>query len=337
MRIKINNRDFLYFNNFVVKLKLDAVASSFSFVAVFNPDNEHHKKLFKPLSFNKIEIYRDDNTLLLTGVIVNFDFVSSNSPELVKVSGYSLGGILEDCGIPYTEYPLESLQRSLNDIAKKLLDIFQLKMVVDDSAKSEMDLIYEKSVASPSETAKNYLSKLTSQRNIVLSHNSKGDIVFTKPTFTKQSKYFFNAENTLKMSLSVKSQAIHSKIWVLRQPSAKNENLSPVDVIENTLVGAFKPDVKVLSSGTDVDTVKAVRNVLAAELKNISVGIEIDDWIDLTVGDTVDVQNKEIYLYKRTKFVVSSLSLFENENKKNMSITLTLPEAYTGNAVKQIF
>ena len=337
MKIKINNKDFLFFNNFNVQLRFDSVASTFAFVSKFNPDNPEHKELFKPLSFNKIEIFKDSGDLLLTGVIVNFDFNSLAAPELVKESGYSLGGVLEDSNIPYTAYPLESLKRSLTDIAQKLLNLFELQMVVDASAKSEMELPYEKSVATPTESVKSYLSKLTSQRNIVLSHNAEGAVVFSKPSFNSRAKYFFNAENTLKMSLSVKSQGLHSKIWVLRQPSAENDNLSPVDTIENDLVKGFRPAVRTLSSGTDTDTAKAVKNVLASELKGISVKIEIDRWLDLTVGDLVEVENKEIYLYNRTKFVISSMALSENEKKESSKMTLNLPEAYTGDAVPNIF
>ena len=96
MKIRINNKKYFSFNNFSVQLNLDAVASSFSFIAKFDPDNADHKILFKPYSFPKIEVFKSDDTLLLTGVIVTHEFNSTAKPDLVKVSGYSTGGILED-------------------------------------------------------------------------------------------------------------------------------------------------------------------------------------------------------------------------------------------------
>jgi len=337
MKLKINNKDFLFFNNFAIGLSLDTVASTFSFSVRFDPDNESHKVLFKPLSYNQVKLYTDDNKLLLTGVLVNHNFTSTGQPQLVKVSGYSLGGILEDVNIPYTDYPLESIKRSLKDIASKLLSSFNLTMVIDSSAERDMNLIYDKTVASPGESIKSYLSKLAAQRNIILSHNEKGDIVFTKPSFSGKPKFSFNKTNSISMSLSVKGQGLHSSIWVLRQPSKDNNGLTPVDKIDNNLVGVFRSGVKVLSSGTDTDTAKAVKNVLASEMKNIGLTINLKDDLGIFPGDIVDVENNELFLYKKTKFVVSKVSISKNVDKTPTSLSLVLPEVYTGNSPQKIF
>jgi prophage tail gpP-like protein len=337
MKIKINNKDYLFFNNFRVSLKLDAVASAFSFVAKFNPNNAQHKELFKPLSFNKIQVYKDDDELLLTGYIVDIDFNSTAAPQLVKVSGYSLGGVLEDSNIPYTSYPLESIKRSLADISKKILDDFSLNIVIDNSVSREMALIYDKSTAQPTETVKSYIAKLAAQRNIVLSHNEKGDIVFFRPSFNYAPKHSFNASNAVKMRLSTRGQNMRSKIWVLRQPSPLNQNLSPVDAVSNNMIGLFRPGVKTLSSGIDTDTAKAVTNIAAAQLKNIVIQFEVPKWLKLKTGDLIDVQNDEIYLYNKTKLVISEIDFNENEKKNTMLITALLPEAYTGEQPKNIF
>lgn len=337
MKIRINDKIFLYFNNFAVQLNLDSIASSFSFVARFDPDDINHKILFKPLSYPKIEIFKDDDTLLLTGVIVNYEFNSQSTPDLVKLSGYSSAGILEDVNIPYSAYPLESLNRSLKDIATRLLNLFNLKLIIDSSAVNDANLIYEKSVASPTESIKNYLSKLTSQRNIVLSHNEVGDVVLFKLINTFTPKIFFNKENTLQMTFGIFGQNLHSEISVLRQPSDDNENLTPVDTIKNPLITIHKPSVRTLSSGTDTDTAKAADNALAAELQRLRLKIKLARWEDLIPGDLVEVQNDEIYLFRKTKFIVKSLVLNEKEKDRSMNISLVLPEAYTGGQPKQIF
>jgi len=227
MKIRINNKTFFFFNNFSVKLILGSVASSFSFLARFNPNNLEHRILFKPLSFNKIEVFTDENRLLLTGIIVNHDFNSEKNPQLVKISGYSLGGVLEDNTIPLSLYPLESINRSLKDITERLLKAFNLKLLIDSSVLNEVNLIYKKTIASPTESIKNYISKLSSQRNIVLSHNEKGDIIFFRPNINLRPKILFNDKNTINISLLVKGQGLHSEISVLRQPSKDNNNLTP--------------------------------------------------------------------------------------------------------------
>lgn len=337
MKIKINNTTFFFFNNFSVKLTLGAVASSFSFVARFNPDNLNHRMLFKPLSYPKIEIFTDEDVLLLTGIIINHDFNSDKNPQLVKVSGYSNGGILEDVTIPFSLYPLESIRRSLKDITERLLKRFNLKLIVDSSVSEEVNSIYEKTVAQPTESIKNYLSKLASQKNVVLSHNNKGDIVFFRPNTKALPKVFFNKENTTNITLSIKGQAIHSEITVLRQLSKENNKLSPVDTIENSLITAFRPLTKTLTSGTDTSTKLAADNILAKELRNIQIGIKIPKWEELSPGDLIDVQDNEIFLFEKTKLIIDSLVFNENQESKTMTIIALLPESYTGEAPKNIF
>lgn len=337
MKIRINNKIFLFFNNFAVKLNLDTVASTFSFIAKFNPDNADHKLLFKPLSFPKIEIFKDDDTLLLTGEIIDHDFNSIENPDLVKVSGYSKGGKLEAVNIPYSSYPLESINRTLIEITERLLKPFDLELIVDPGVLDDANLIYKKSIADPTESIKAYLSKLTAQRNIVLSHNNKGDIVYFKLVIPATPKISFNAQNTTKMFFNIKGKSMHSDITVIRQPSNKNKNLTPVDTVKNPLIEGFRTTVKTLSSGTDTDTSKAADNVLASELLNLQLNITIPRWEDLWPGDLVEVQNKEIYLYEKTKFTIRSVQLNETQSSKTMDLSLVLPEAYTGEEPKKIF
>ena len=337
MKIKINNKTFFFFNNFAVKLNLDSVASTFSFVARFDTEDKDHRLLFKPLSYHKIEIFKDDDTLLLTGVIVSHDFNSEKNPDLVKISGYSKGGILEDVNIPTSAYPLESINRSLKDITRRLLNLFDLKLIIDSSVASVVNLIYEKSVASPTESIKSYLSKLTAQRNIVMSHNTKGDIVYIKLNAVSTPKILFRNDNTIQMGFVVNGQNLHDEISVIRQPSEDNENLSPVDTIKNPLVNDFRPSVKTLSSGTDTDTKKAADNALAAELQNLQLKISLPRWEELSPGDLIEAQNDEIYLFKVTKFILKSVVLNESQKGKTMKLFAVLPEAYTGETPKQIF
>ena len=337
MKIKINGSYFYFFKDVSIQLNLDSVGSLFSILARFNPDNPVHREIFRPLSYHKIEFFDDDEKLMLTGVIVNHNFTATEKPELVKLSGYSLGGILEDISIPYSSYPLESIKRSLKDVCERLFSPFNLKLIIDPSAAKEVNQIYEKTVAKPDESIKSYISKLTSQRNIVLSHDEYGNILMFKPTLNKKTAIIFNNENTQKISLAVNGQSMHSEISVIRQPSISNKNISPVDTVVNSMVSQKRTLVKVLSSGSDTDTKNAANNTLSSELKNISIGVELDRVVGINPGDVVEVESKNAYLYTRIKFMVSAVNYKLNESVSNTSISLVLPETYTGDLPKNIF
>ncbi|PXX26290.1 prophage tail gpP-like protein [Thalassospira sp. 11-3] len=337
MKIKINGSYLYHFSDVVVSLALDQVASTFSFFARFNPDNEQHKEIFKPLSFPKVEIYDDNNTLMLTGVIAVHAFKSQAEPSLVQLSGYSLPGVLEDCTIPVSAYPLESINRSLKDIAEKLTKIFNVSLFIDPGVQREAAAIYAKTVAEPTDTIKTYLAKLAAQRNIVLSHNPKGQLVLFRPDVSAQPVYFFNKDNTLNMGFSVNGQGLHNEVSIIRQPSEKSGNASLVDTAKNLLVGAFRPTVGVLSSGITADTKKAADNKMAAELKNISLSVVREGYLAIVPGQTVEAQNKEIYLYQRTRFVADNVTITKKETGYTTEINLVLPETFTGATPKNIF
>lgn len=337
MKIKINNKFYDFFERINIDQRLDSVASSFSLSAKFNPNNEDHKNIFKPLSYNKVQIYDNKDVLILTGTILNTSLFSSSISELQNVTGYSKAGILEDCTIPRSSYPLERLNVSLKDIASSVIGYFDLKFIVDSSVLKEMDLNYAKTVAQPEESVKDFISKLASQRNIILGHNEKGDVLFFKPSINKKSKFFFNDQKGITMSLDVNGQGMHSNISVIRQPSKENQSLSPVDTISNNLVLINRSIVRTLSSGTETDTKKAADNILADELKNISVKVSIDRFIDIKCGDIVEVQNPEIYLYNKTRLMVSEISMEETKDNEFMILNLVLPETFTGENPKNIF
>lgn len=337
MKIKINGSFYDFFDDITISKKLDTVAATFVFKGRFNPDNQSHKAIYKPLAFNVVEVFNNDDKLLLKGVSLNTDLASTDLRELQPVSGYGKGGVLEDCSIPYSSYPLEKNNITLNELATDLLKPFGLSFTVDSSAEKDMNLQYKKTVARADDTVKSYLSKLASQRNIILGHSNDGELRFFKADTKASPKVFFNEENTESMRLSVSGQGMHSEISVIRQPSEDNPSLKPVDTITNPLVLVKRTLVKILSSGTETDTKKAADNVLAEELKNISVSVSLKKYEDLECGDMVEIQNPEIYFYNRVKMIISELTVKETSSSEEMELKLVLPETFNGEQPKNIF
>jgi len=337
MKLKINNVYIDFFTQITLGLALDTVASTFSVSARFNPNDAFHKTIFKPLSFPKVEIFTNNDELLLTGVVMVHNFKSTKTPNLVTMSGFSLPGVLENVNIPISLYPLESIKRTLKEIATRLITPFGIELVVDESVVNEVNMVFEKSVADPSESIKSYLSKLTSQRNIVLSHNQKGNLVMYKASTNTKPVLLFTKENTDEMSFTTDAQKMHSEVSVISQPSISNTNVSLSDTAKNSMISVFRPSVNVLSSGTVTQTKNAADNKLAKELKSIGLTIVKNSLILIKTGSIVEVENDELYLYNPTRFMVSNVSITENKSSQKTTLTLVLPETYTGETPKNIF
>jgi prophage tail gpP-like protein len=367
MKVKINGKYIEHYSALKISRSLDSIASIFSLAVRFNPENDDHKELFKPLQYHSIEIYSDENILMFTGTILNHAFDSDNFFNLLKISGYSKCGILEDVTIPPSMYPLESNNKSLKEIADSLCNAYGIEVyyLLDSdtdvngdfnknvgtkiktykapkkkrkqTTNTEVNRIFKKTTASETDSVKSYISKLTSQRNILLSHNNSGDVVMFKPNLNAKPKYYFNKENTLKMSSQWDGQGLHSEINVVRQPSAENSGVSTADKIKNPLITKYRPTTKVLSSGEDTDTSKAANNELSSELKNITLKIELQDlYSDILPGDLINVHNHEIYSFAYSRWMVSKIDLSIDEKSTTTSLDLVLPETYSGDIPKPI-
>ena len=338
MKIKIEKKFFNHFSNLSVKFNLDTFASVFSFDARFDPLNVEHQKIFKPLTYPKIEIFSNDMDLLLTGNIVNNDFTSTKTPQLVSFSGYTKSGILEDVTIPDSVYPLEKNNQSLSEISDQLLKPFGIGQLIESNVANEMNLVYEKAVAQPTQSVASFLTQLASQRNIVIGHTKKGDVYYFKAFIGSKPVKSYDESNLLSSKMAINGRAFHSDITVRRQPSDENVGVSTVDGVKNPNVEQIRSVCKILSSGDDTSTIEAAQNVLASELRGIQLGLELPK-IDTSIlcGQIIEFINPELFIYKKQKFVINEIIYKEDSEADTMTVNCLTPEAFTGGIPTNIF
>ena len=338
MKIKIENKFFNHFSNLTLKFNLDTFASVFSFDARFDPFNVEHQKIFKPLTYPKIEIFSNDMDLLLTGNIVNNDFTSTKTPQLVSFSGYTKSGILEDVTIPDSVYPLEKNNQSLSEISDQLLKPFGIGQLIESNVANEMNLVYEKAVAQPTQSVASFLTQLASQRNIVIGHTKKGDVYYFKAFIGSKPVKSYDESNLLSSKMAINGRAFHSDITVRRQPSDENVGVSTVDGVKNPNVEQIRSVCKILSSGDDTSTIEAAQNVLASELRGIQLGLELPK-IDTSIlcGQIIEFINPELFIYKKQKFVINEIIYKEDSEADTMTVNCLTPEAFTGGIPTNIF
>lgn len=354
MRVKIDGKEINFFTNGKITLKLDSIGSTFEFSSHFVANSVEHQELFKPLQYKSVKFYNSENKLIFTGTLLNHVFRSDSKRNLVVFSGYSKCGILEDVTIPVKDYPLESNNRSLIDIATRLCALYGIKVSVKkqisnlvnttvaspksikektdfDSLKAKSKSVFGRTSASPTESIKEYLAKLCSQKNIILSHDANGDVVLFQPEYDQRPLPFFTKGNTLEMSLSFNGQALHSQINVVSQPSDENEGVSIADKAINTLIPVNRPTTKILTSGEETDTKQAAKNELASELKAIQLSIKVQGIFDtLFPGQIINCHNHYIYCYAYNRFMVETIDYNFDEKEDTTVINCLIPEAFTG-------
>lgn len=341
---RFKNRKIQYFNDFQIDLKHDSVASTFGFKFYFDPNNEAHKELACVSHFHEAELWHEGE-LILTGFILSPEFSVSDVEEMASFTGYSKPGVLEDCEIPPSLYPLQSDGLSLKQIAQKLLTPFKLKMEIDPAVEDRVNKVFPKSTASESQKIKDYLYEMCKQKNIVLSHNAKGELLFTE-TKSKQIPVldFDLTGGTIpgtKFKFTYGGQQMHSHITLQRQASETGGNAGEYTIKNPYVQIVYRPTVKSQTSGDDNDTSLAARRELSNELRNIKLIIETDRWMVnnkiLRPNNLISIIAPKLYIYKKTNFLIESVSLSGNEKSTTASLTCVLPEVYTNEIPESIY
>lgn len=338
---RIHNRAVEFFNNFKLDLKYDSVASSFGFNMTFDPENEEQVELIQ-LAHYHIAKVEHNGQKLLEGYILSENLKDSDKSHTVPISGYSLPGVLEDCTIPPSLYPLQYDGLTLREIANKLVSPFDLKIIVDSEVSDKMDVKYDVTTASPNESIKQYLSDLAAQKNIIISHDENGALLFTQiKTDLKPILNFDGGLPFTSMVLSFNGQAMHSDITVMKQANSDGGNAGEVSIKNPYVPYVFRPKVILQNSGDDNDTDLVAKMALAAELKNIKLSITTDRWeVDGNVikpNNLITVVNPKLSLFNKSTWFIESVSLVGDESKTTATLNCVLPEVYNNQTPQNIF
>lgn len=343
MILKINDRYFNrkvdFFTDFKMNMKYDAMSSNFTLGYDFDPDNAEHKE-FSCVGHHHICTLEDNNELLMTCYILSQGFADTPEPELAVINGYSLAGILEDCEIPPGK-TLESNLLTLNEIAQKFIEPFGLQMVVDSSASQAMNEPFEVNDAKETESIKSFLSKLASQKNIIISHDQFGRIIFVKPTKNKKPIFdFVRGIPGVTYKLTYNGKGMHSVITAIQD--ANDDDIASNASVNNPYCPiVFRPHVIIQNSGTSNDTEAAVQNALQQELKNLTLTIGLDRWTlnDKIVrpGELITCFNPKVYLYNKSTWMIEEIDFTGDSQKQTATLKCVLPEVFTGGTPVNIF
>jgi len=328
MRLEFKNKDYINISEYNITLKYDSIAHIFDFRTQLDI-------LDYILEYPECKFY--DNDLLLTGTILSPNKKVSNKPEFLRYTGYGIAGVLQDCPIPISLYPLQFDNLSLLDITKILLEPFGLNYIFTSNILDDLNKKYKKVDISPEMKIKQILNNLASQRNIILTSNNFGEIVYTRYDKTKfrPVAYFEEGKEGLSnLSLSMNAQALHSEITVIKEASKDNPDAGQF-TITNPYVDVFRPTVKILNSGDIFDVEKAARNELSKELSNIKITFRSTVFVN--AGNTISLLSPKIGINKPTELFVQQ-TVIKKEVKEQDSYILTclLPDIFSDNEVINI-
>lgn len=315
MKVTIAGVNINTFTNLQVTTRFDSLVSDFSFSARFLPNDRQSRELFRPYSYHPVTI-SEGNRRLLTGIAVNHVFNDGETESLVQVSGHTKCGVLETANVEYGK-PVQFDTSNLKNIAVKLLQPFGLNLSIDKSVQDVVNSDYNTTALNDNMTIKDYLSTLASQKNIVLTHDAYGNVLFTRVRFGQ----YTTGEKTLSLDyttsgaipasadLGIDENYFSALSDVVREyrPVAHFERGAPgvsmsfgcngqsmhsdITVVRQTdsatgspvkIANPYRanycPSVERQTSSNTFDTRPAARMALGSELKGITLTIQLSSW-----------------------------------------------------------
>jgi prophage tail gpP-like protein/phage tail protein X len=133
--------------------------------------------VFKPLSFSLISV-SIGGAPLFTGTVLNVQPTVGAYRQADDVDGYSLPGVLNDCTMPVSAYPVEFNDQTLRAIANKVLLPFGLAATFEGDPGATFDRV----AMSEGEKVLTFLAKLAKQRGLVVGSSPTGALVFSAPS-----------------------------------------------------------------------------------------------------------------------------------------------------------
>jgi len=257
---------------------------------------------------------------------------------MTSFGGYSLAGVLEDCDIPPDFYPLEFDGLTLKEIAKKMIAPWpEIGLVIDPLVADKMNEPFETTTAGAQQSPKAFLQELATQKNIIMSHDEKGRLVFTRARTGKKPILNFvdGGIPFTRMELVYNGQPMHSHITVLKDADPDGGNTGEVTLRNPFVPFVYRPKVIKQTSGKDTDTEDAARQALAAELKNVRLEIDTDRWlIDKMVvrpDNIITVKNPKTYLFNKSSWFIESVKFKGNQESTIATLSCVVPEVYNAN------
>jgi prophage tail gpP-like protein len=331
--IKIDGKKYTGFTGYEINLAYDTF-DTFSFSAPYSDAMTELKSAVTPFAFKSCEVYYDDERLF-TGTLLTPDPELTDKSIEITLQGYPLCGVLNDCMVPPTKYPLQCMGLTIKGIADAACEPYNIPVIFD----GEVGPAFTEVSIEPTEKIMDFLTKLAKQRNLLFTNNEKGQLVFFNAKSEKPFVTFAEGKTPL---LSIKpkfsTQAFYSHITGFTKTDAEYPSYSWT--YENKYLinkGIFRHhSLTIDDAENSSDLQNAVRS-FAGRMFADSVCYELEcekhynaDGQRFKKGMTVGVTAPSAMITRATDFIARNIKLSRTTEGKTAALTLVLPGSYSG-------
>lgn len=318
---------------FMLKLSISTAADEFSFQIPWNPADLEVRKSFIPFQYKPVKIFIG-GSLQLTGTLINVVPAVSTDKRLLKISGYSKCGVLNDCMIPPKQEPGFKTSTFFN-ICKVLASYFNIE--VFDAAGDNFS--FEEVDIKRTDKIYKFLSRLAKKRGLLLTSDVEGNLIIQRTTDTKAEFTFKEGEpDILSISADYKGQEAYTSFTGVVDGKdvdelAGDDSATVIDDFIPQTAGArpFVFEVDEIDEGALEEATRAkLRRTWA---KRITYSLVLKGWRDpkgnlWRDNKRLNVEYPSVMIFKPTEFLISSVQFEKDDSKRITKMNLVLPQAY---------
>lgn len=329
--ITINGKEFKYWESMRITYAMDTI-STVEFSAPFEAKDPVFRATFKPFSFQDV-ILKIGNEVIFTGTMIDPIPNLTENKKMLNVSCYAKCGVLNDCTPPASSYPIEANGQNLKQIANTLLKPFGLKAIF----KNDAGAVFERVECGAEEKIYPFLAKLAKERNLVISSDIDGNLLFQKPIETGISKAIFRQGEAplLSVTPSFNPQDYFSTITGVDSVII-GEAGTQFTVKNSKLGGVIRPYTFQVKDTLDSDIKTTVEAKVGRMLGNmVAYSIQVATWRDdqgklFNPNTIVTLLAPDAMVYKEYKMTIRSVELNRDEEKKTATLNLIIGGAFSG-------
>jgi len=332
--IIIDGKKYIGFTGYELNLNYDTF-DTFSFSAPYDQAMIELRDAIVPFAFKPCDIYYDGE-LVIKGTLLTPDPELNDTEGEITLQGYPLCGILNDCTVPPTEYPLQAWGINMRGIADAAAKPYNIPVVFDGDIGPDFT---EVSIE-PTEKIMSFLTKLAKQRSLLFTNTKKGELLFFNPRQGKAHAQFSEGNIPL---LSVKpkfaAQGFFSHITGFintgEEYPSHSLTLENRYLINKGIMRHYSTNIDDAENERDLENaVRAYAGRMFADCVAFELncdGHHNERGEFFKKGMTVCVHAPTAMITRETNFIARNVKIMRNaETGKTAMLTLVLPGSFTG-------
>lgn len=328
--IMIDGTRFHTWNSLSLNRIFDSI-DTLDVTAPFEPDLPSFRQTFKPFSFKDVEVIIGGQRLF-TGTIINI-VPTMGKEKSIQISAYARCGILNDCTAPASAYPIEYNKQNLKDISDSLTAPFGIV----SSFEEDVGEVFERVALDPGQKILDFLSELAKQRNLVISNDTTGNLVYRKAISSGKpvAKLQQGEASLLSISPEFNPQQYYSHITGLEPVSIGGDG-GTYTVQNSKLTSILRPftyEVQDVESGELKNAVDSKAGRMFGNM--VSYKISINTWrtsnkLLWEPNTIINLQSDNAMIYKPYNLVIRGVQFKRDKQTKTAELDLVLPGSFSG-------